>query len=726
MSLGFQETFRPRRFLTSVAIGLALWFALGPLTGIAMARDDGGVTWPETWKAPERLPGDGGEYRWSEPGADAAQEFDFEWVGPKATLLQTGKLGEVLEVRLRSAGAPADPFVYDHEIFRVDHAGNVLSTGPEKRDETFGACPDVGVACTNHSKAIERSYFHATDLVQKIPCGLVHAAQSREVRLREAFLFSAACDGEASPRRAQVVDVSQDPQGRLHVQVSVQRTSSAPTMSILLRDDVPYPIQIDPDAGRTGPVLTLSSFRRGTPADALPLNPSVPDPGPFEPVRRGRWGPSEEGLLVTYPLSVAIRDAAAVEPRLALYLLQYPDAYAARSDMRMIFFDPVVERNHTWHVTLTDGIHNFDFSVTRVTRPTGDETRVEVHSPSAERFPDAADLPTQMPTAKQLLRRWAAYYGSWGSSALGFTGLDSEFSTYDPPGGWGMIANCADAACKDFEIQYHVCQSYDITRIMVFPDTEQLRNDKLSMTCSTLFDKDGNPIESHETYSQNAVIRGSPPDRVQAPQGNMAAITVADDPSVATRVFIGAGLASVFAAAFYWLWPAIRSAFGLTLFTRIQKPTVLDNRIRADVLALIEAEPGIHVRELRRRLKRAHGTIIHHLRMLVRNNLVAARAANGRTCYFPVAIDDAQRDRVLVTSDHRMAFLRLVAERPNTSLSELARALGLRRQTIHESTKRMQRDGLIEILLAGRSRNVTVTELGRKALSASDRSDGHA
>lgn len=726
MSVQFRETLRPRRVLTSLAIGLALWFALGPLTGIAMARDDSGVTWPTAWNVADRLPGDAGSYRWNEPGEDPGREFDFEWVGPKTTLVSTGRLGTVLEVRIRPAGESADPFVYAHRIFRADEAGNVISTGPEARDETLASCPDIGVACTTHWKTIDRSYHHQPDEVSKIPCGLVHNLQLASVDLHETIDFSLPCDGHQSPLAASVENVTKDAQGRVLVRLMLHRASAAPTLSVLLRADMPYPLEIDPDAATPGPVLSLTMFRRGTSADAMTVPPLVADPGPFDVVPRGRWGPSEENLQHAYSLSRAIEDASRWEPRVALYLLQHPRAYAARSDYVMAFTDPAVQRNYTWEVTLSDGRSNFDFTITRSTGLKADETVVDVTPASAERYPHPTQLPDRMPTASHLLRRWAAYAGHWGATSLDFTGYGSEFAGGDPPAGWGLLATCLDATCTDVEIRYQACQHYDITRIMLDPGTEKFRSDTLSMTCKTIFDENGTPLESYEQYTQQAVIRGVPPTRPHVPQGKMAPVILDAENAAAVGLFIGAGLASAFAAGLYWLWPTIRSLFGITLFSRIQRPQVLDNRIRADLFAVIEAEPGIHVRELRRRLNRAHGTIIHHLRMLANNKLIVARPANGRTCYFPAATSDPRRDHILVTSDRRVALLRLVAERPNATLSELAHALGLRRQTVHESTKRMRRDGLIAIAEEGRTRNVTVTDLGRTLLRARASAQGSA
>ena len=711
-----------RHVLTTVVVGFGLWLALGPLTGMAVARDDTGVTLPADWHVPEVRPGDGGSYRWSQAGLEPGQEFDFEWIGPKPTLNATGRLGEVLEVQLRAAGSPANPYDFDVNLFRVDETGAIVATGPERRDEDFTTCPDVDIGCTNHSKSIVRSYDHRLDAVAGIPCGLVHNLQGEPVQPGEAFVFSAPCDGDVQPLRGRLDDVSRDAAGRFQARFTLQR-GALDVMSMLLRDDVPYPIEIDFDVANPGPVLSLVSFRRGTAADAWANNPLVPDPGPFTTVPRSRWGLSDEGVGHPYPLSMAIDDAARLEPRLAVYLLRHPNAYAARSEYFMAFKDPAGEHIFTWDVTLSDGIANFALTVTWSTGPILDETNVEVNTPTRERFPATAQLPAEMPTASHLLRRWGAYAGYSGATALDFTGFGSAFTTPEPPGGWGMIATCVDTACSDVEIQYHACLSYRIERWMADVEREQLRKDSLSMDCLTVFDDQGNPVESYDVYSQSGLIRGSGPPVRPTPQGRLQPIIVTPDDSIAKGVFIGAGLASVVAAALYWLWPVIRSAFGLSLFSRIQPPTVLENRIRADLLSLIEAEPGIHVRELRRRLHRAHGTIIHHLRMLVNNRLVVARTGNGRTRYFPATTNDAQSPRLLAGSDHRVALLRLVSERPRVNLSDLARALGLRRQTVHESTRRMQRDGLVDITAHGQRRHVTLTDLGRKAVGVAPATD---
>ena len=59
-----------------------------------------------------------------------------------------------------------------------------------------------------------------------------------------------------------------------------------------------------------------------------------------------------------------------------------------------------------------------------------------------------------------------------------------------------------------------------------------------------------------------------------------------------------------------------------------------EHPVRAEILSTLDKSPGIHFRELQRRMNAANGTLRHHLDVLVNEKTVTIIPVNGRTCYY--------------------------------------------------------------------------------------------
>src|SRR5205085_1546619 len=94
----------------------------------------------------------------------------------------------------------------------------------------------------------------------------------------------------------------------------------------------------------------------------------------------------------------------------------------------------------------------------------------------------------------------------------------------------------------------------------------------------------------------------------------------------------GVGAAAVAVGLLYYLWPLAKG--GLGLFSRLKQPEVLGHPARQQILQLVEAQPGIHFKEMARRTGMPNGSLVHHLETLRRGGQVVARPAGGYTLYF--------------------------------------------------------------------------------------------
>jgi DNA-binding transcriptional ArsR family regulator len=135
-----------------------------------------------------------------------------------------------------------------------------------------------------------------------------------------------------------------------------------------------------------------------------------------------------------------------------------------------------------------------------------------------------------------------------------------------------------------------------------------------------------------------------------------------------------------------------------------------ENPVRARIMSTLNRSPGIHFRELQRRLDAANGTLRHHLDVLVAEKSVTTMSVNGRTCYYAGA--PAQVEILIgtgVTDDARAASMlpvglselqqavvaRLTRSDSPRSQAALARDLGRSRSAVHSALGVLRTRGIV-------------------------------
>lgn len=135
-----------------------------------------------------------------------------------------------------------------------------------------------------------------------------------------------------------------------------------------------------------------------------------------------------------------------------------------------------------------------------------------------------------------------------------------------------------------------------------------------------------------------------------------------------------------------------------------------ENPVRAKIMSTLNRSPGIHFRELQRRLDAANGTLRHHLDVLVAEKSVTTMSVNGRTCYYAGA--PAQVEILIgtgVTDDARAASMlpvglsqlqqavvaRLIRSDSPRSQAALARDLGRSRSAVHSALGVLRTRGIV-------------------------------
>ena len=137
-----------------------------------------------------------------------------------------------------------------------------------------------------------------------------------------------------------------------------------------------------------------------------------------------------------------------------------------------------------------------------------------------------------------------------------------------------------------------------------------------------------------------------------------------------------------------------------------------EHPVRAKILTTLEKSPGLHFRELHRRMNAANGTLRHHLDVLVNEKTVTIIPVNGRTCYYAGA--PAQIEILLGTGvrDERRAaamlpvglsnlqksiVVRLALSCVPESQAQLARDLGRSRSAVHSAICVLRNRGIVSL-----------------------------
>jgi len=152
-------------------------------------------------------------------------------------------------------------------------------------------------------------------------------------------------------------------------------------------------------------------------------------------------------------------------------------------------------------------------------------------------------------------------------------------------------------------------------------------------------------------------------------------------------------------------------------FTRIAKDDLEDHPVRAAILDVVRAEPGIHDVELSRRLGKGRGAVRHHLGLLTAASLVRKESARGHVGYFPRDADaDVRAATMALRSATARRLLETVAAQPGRNVTHLAEDLGVSDTSVKYHLKRLQRVGLVAVE-GGRPRtSVRARPLARRML----------
>ncbi|VVB53603.1 Winged helix-turn-helix DNA-binding protein [uncultured archaeon] len=117
---------------------------------------------------------------------------------------------------------------------------------------------------------------------------------------------------------------------------------------------------------------------------------------------------------------------------------------------------------------------------------------------------------------------------------------------------------------------------------------------------------------------------------------------------------------------------------------RLPKDEVLELDVRRKIYEEIVKSPGLHVRELQRRVNIAYGALQYHLSFLVKHNLVAEEKGVEYSRFFPTEFKSI-RERELMSLLRQESIRRILLHLLNTPAArnkELAEGVGLSPSTV--------------------------------------------
>lgn len=189
--------------------------------------------------------------------------------------------------------------------------------------------------------------------------------------------------------------------------------------------------------------------------------------------------------------------------------------------------------------------------------------------------------------------------------------------------------------------------------------------------------------------------------------------------ALSTHAALGAGLLAALVA----LWAALGRPVGLaSLYSRIDRDELLEQETRRRIHDLVEARPGINYGGIVETLDLGHGTLDHHLRLLTRGGVIEElRVGRYRLYFVPGALSERERRGVAAAKPRgAQRMLAALAERGTASITGLAKEADLAASTVSYHADRLCQDALVEEQRVGRSRCLSLTELGERVLEHLD------
>lgn len=498
---------------------------------------------------------------------------------------------------------------------------------------------------------------------------------------------------------------------------------------VWMHPDYPVPVQIlqrrAPEVDNqsaTYDVFRLAGFERGT--DAAPT-PPLPAPMPMgEPVPTMEGQPDPSGFPVEFPLEEALVGARSqfVDPQTegVAEFLDRPDVYIRAASLEHHTEQDYIVR--AWTIHATDGATELSLTVSRDDPAPGNPAPFDPiefaayggrHAVDDVEFqsrkgPSIDQLPTHLPSVADAARAWL----------------------HDPPAGQSDTApdayafhhDCADAECTEVEswvgagpkTLVSLRSRYgNVAGISPFPEdgTFDVEGSLRKL------DANGNLLGTDEWHQQGRRVSLGSLGHMSA-TGSGQPVSFQDKswtPPSGPVTATAAGAAGALGLLVYVLIAARQGPLA-GLFSRIEAPLLILHPVRAALVELVEAEPGIHFSALARRVAKPPGVVQHHIGKLVDGGILS-RTTNGHTTsYFARGqVDHSLAETAPLLRREGVRRVLDAIRSGDATNAELVARTGFSQSTVSHHVRRLRNAGLLDTEKIGREVRLSVTELGQRA-----------
>ncbi|MBI2078406.1 MAG: MarR family transcriptional regulator [Euryarchaeota archaeon] len=170
-----------------------------------------------------------------------------------------------------------------------------------------------------------------------------------------------------------------------------------------------------------------------------------------------------------------------------------------------------------------------------------------------------------------------------------------------------------------------------------------------------------------------------------------------------TVTVVGGGALAVIAGLGWLAWKFLHAPVA-RLFTRLERPRLLEQRVRGQIHDVVRDDPGVHASQIQSRLGLAQGQLQHHLGVLERERLLVRVPVQGAHHYFLSGTVSPAEMRAMAAARHGNLdrVLAEIRENPGIPVAELAARLGLSPPRVSRLSQRLEDLGLVERVRTGR------------------------
>jgi predicted transcriptional regulator len=135
---------------------------------------------------------------------------------------------------------------------------------------------------------------------------------------------------------------------------------------------------------------------------------------------------------------------------------------------------------------------------------------------------------------------------------------------------------------------------------------------------------------------------------------------------------------------------------------KIRKRHPLENQMRDLIYKYIEHNPGENYSKIKKTLGLANGTLVYHLKILTKENLIKSITQGRRRRFYPIELEILDNNLIYEFDEPQMLtkiqkdILNKISEEPGISKIEMAKSIGVSRQLLNYHLNKLVKFGILK------------------------------